>query len=455
MNTFFKSRLVRFAFLLTILSINACKKDEPVVENTIKGGSAASFDAKVVSGWYAHTLDLIKTTGGYTPPVASRTLGYIGITVYEAMLPAMPEYKSLKGQLNGLTNMPSPEFGKEYYMPAVANAALASINTKMFPLPEAKKGKFDSIAIIRDYYDSEFRKNNISQEILTRSYAFGEAVANAIFVWESTDIIGHEAFRKNFPASYTVPKGVGLWEPTSAQAIPLQPFWGSARCFIPKSIDDAQPSPPPAFMTSVNSDMYNYALQVFNQVKNNTAEQKKIALFWADGGGTITPPGHSIALAKQLIEEKGLKLDKAVETYAKVGIAVADAFMACWKCKYNYNLMRPVTYIKKNIDPAWAPLIATPPFPEYTSGHSSQSGAAAYVLSSIFGSKTSFTDKTHQNRKDIDGTARSFNSFDDMAKEAAVSRLYGGIHYEFGNNSGLASGMRIGQSLESKVSFKK
>jgi hypothetical protein len=371
------------------------------------------------------------------------------------MLPAMPEYKSLAGQLNGLTTLPSPEFGKEYYMPAVANAALASINTKMFPLPEAKKGKFDSIAIIRDYYDTEFRKNNISQEILTRSYAFGEAVANAIYAWESTDIIGHEGFRKNFPSSYTVPTGTGLWEPTSAQAIPLQPFWGSARCFIPKSIDDAQPSPPPAFTTSVNSDMYNYALQVYNQGKNNTPDQKKIALYWADGGGTVTPPGHSIALTRQLIDEKGLKLDKAVEAYVKVGIAVGDAFMACWKCKYKYNLMRPVTYIKKNIDPTFTPLIATPPFPEYTSGHASQSGAAAYVLSSIFGSKTGFSDRTHQNRKDIDGAPRNFNSFDDMAKEAANSRLYGGIHYEFGNTAGLSSGMRIGQALESKLSFKK
>jgi PAP2 superfamily len=455
MNFLFKKSHIGLLLLFVILFLDACKKD-PIdsTPTTVNGAAAKEFDSSVLNGWYAHTLDLIKTTNGYTPPVASRTLGYIGVTVYESLLPGMPDSKSLAGQLNGLTALPSPEFGKEYYMPAIANAALANINTKMFPATNAKKAKFDSIKVVKEYYEAQFRSKNISQEIVTRSAAYGNAIAEAIYLWETGDVIGHEAYNKNFPASYTVPTGPGFWEPTGAQLIPLQPFWGNARCFIPKSVPEAQPVSPPKYSTSVNSDFYNYATQVFNAVKNTTPTNKLIALYWADGGGTVTPPGHSIAITKQLIEEKGLTLDKAAETYAKVGLAVADAFMACWKCKYDYNLMRPETYIKKNIDPNWKPLIATPPFPEYVSGHSTQSGATAYVLNSIFGTNTPFVDKTNQGRKDIDGTPRSYKSFDEMAAEAAISRLYGGIHYEFGNKFGLDAGTKIGKALD-KVNFRK
>ena len=442
------TRLLGFSFLLlSIISFNACRKDT-ATPTTILGKKSSEFDANVVNAWYGQTLILVKTTSGYTPPVAARNFGYLGVALYEAVLPGSPNNASMVGQLNGLISTPKVELGKEYYMPACANAALAKMNTYLFPLPEAKQAKFDSIATIKNYYDGKFKSEGVAQDVLDRSNAYGEAVANAIYEWSKADVIGHEAFRRNFPASYTPPTGEGLWVPTGAQMIPLQPFWGSVRSFIPNSIKVSQPSAPPTFSKSVNSDMYNYALQVFNTVKNITPEQKTIALYWADGGGTVTPPGHSIAIAKQLAEEKTLALDKSAEVYAKVGLAVGDAFIACWKCKYVYNLMRPETYIKQNIDPTWKPIIATPPFPEYTSGHSSQSAAVAYVLGSIFGNNTPFIDKTNALRKDIDGKPRTYTSFMVMAEEAAKSRLYGGIHYQFGNDNGLTTGVKIGKALE-------
>ncbi len=450
------TRVLAFScLLLSIISFNACKPEETnTTSSSVLGKQSNAFDANVVNAWYGHSLELVKTTKGYTPPVAARNFAYLGVALYEAILPGSPDNVSMARQLNGLTTVPNPDFGKEYYMPACANAALAKMNTYLFPSQEAKKANFDSIATIKTYYDGKFLANGVSKEVLDRSNAYGETVANAIYEWSKADVIGHEGFRKNFPASYTPPTGEGFWVPTSAQMIPLQPFWGSVRNFIPNSITSSQPLPPPPFSKNTNSDMYNYALQVFNAVKNGTADQKATALYWADGGGTITPPGHSIAIAKQLSEENFLRLDRAAELYTKTGLAVADAFITCWKCKYAYNLMRPETYIKQNIEPTWKPIIATPPFPEYTSGHASQSAAAASVFSSFFGANTSFTDKTHANRKDIDGKPRTYNSFTLMAEEAAKSRLYGGIHYPFGNENGLLSGAKVGKAL-SNIKFVK
>ncbi len=444
------TRVLAFsALLLSIISFNACKPDETTTTpSSVLGKKSNEFDANVVNAWYGHSLELVKTTKGYTPPVVARNFGYLGVALYEAILPGSPNNVSMARQLNGLTTVPNPEFGKEYYMPACANAALAKMNTYFFPLPEAKKANFDSIATIKTYYDGKFLANGVSQEVLDRSNAYGEAIANAIYEWSKADVVGHEGFRKNFPVSYTPPTGESFWKPTSTQLIPLQPFWGSVRNFVPNSITSSQPLPPPPFSKNTNSDMYNYALQVFNAVKNGTAAEKATALYWADGGGTSTPPGHSISIAKQLSEEKSLTMDKAAELYVKTGLAVGDAFIACWKCKYAYNLMRPETYIKQNIDPAWKPAISTPPFPEYTSGHATQSAASAYVFSSLFGGNTAFIDKTHVNRKDIDGKARTYTNFMLMAEEAAKSRLYGGIHYQFGNDNGLLTGLKVGKALD-------
>ncbi|MEZ4688669.1 MAG: vanadium-dependent haloperoxidase [Ignavibacteria bacterium] len=182
-----------------------------------------------------------------------------------------------------------------------------------------------------------------------------------------------------------------------------------------------------------------------------TEEQETIALFWADDGGTYTPPGHSVAILMQLLNTGNYRLDFSAASLAKIGIAVSDAFISCWKGKFTYNLLRPITYIRNYIDPSWSPFVTTPAFPEYASGHSTQSGASAQVLSDILGYNYSFTDYTHTG----DGFApRSFNSFFDFADEAAISRLYGGIHYRSANENGLDKGIEIGRNV-SALHFQK
>ena len=192
------------------------------------------------------------------------------------------------------------------------------------------------------------------------------------------------------------------------------------------------------------SEFYNNAYEVYSTGINLTPEQTNIAEYWADGVGTITPGGHSISMLTDILDVEDIDLETASIAYAKLGIALSDAFLACWKTKYIYNLCRPVTYIRQLIDTAWLPLIATPPFPEYPSGHSSQSGAMSEILTDVFGTSYTFIDSTHGSSY---GGPRSFDSFEEAAQEAAISRLYGGIRFPFGNLAGLELGRIVGENV--------
>ncbi|MDQ3248890.1 MAG: vanadium-dependent haloperoxidase, partial [Chloroflexota bacterium] len=204
-------------------------------------------------------------------------------------------------------------------------------------------------------------------------------------------------------------------------------------------------APPPAYSTDPASLFYAEAQEVYAATTQLTTEQEAIAQFWADiAGETVTPSGHSISILSQVLRQKGATLDVAAVAYAKVGMAVADSFITCWRTKYQYNVLRPVTYIQAVIDPAWLPHIATPPFPEYTSGHSVQSAATAAVLTDLFGDNYAFTDRTHDARS---LAPRSFKSFAEAAEEAAISRLYGGIHYRAAIENGLEQGQCIGARI--------
>jgi hypothetical protein len=257
---------------------------------------------------------------------------------------------------------------------------------------------------------------------------------------------GDEGYLRNFPADYVPPPGAGLWVPTPPNfQSALQPTWGTNRCL---AVTDATTCPAgdhPPFSEEPGSAFYAEGVEVYDAVNGLTPEQEEIALFWSDDpGATVTPPGHSISIATQVLRRESASLLAAAEAYAKVGIAVNDAFIACWNTKFQYNLLRPVTYIQRLIDPDWMPVLTTPPFPEYTSGHSVQSGAAYSVLTDLFGDDYAFDDHTHDDRG---LPARHFESFTAAAEEAAISRLYGGIHYRAAIELGLAQGRCVGDAV--------
>ena len=443
--------------LLCAFVIAACSSDTP---NEPTVGTAADYNAKVATAWFDLQLDAVQTTPGFSPPVASRAFGYSGVTIYEALIAGMPENRSLQGQINGLAegDIPAAEAGAEYHWPSVANAAMGQITRHLYPnATAAMTARIDSLETA---LAGEFTAD-ADEAVITRSIAYGRSVADAVFEYSKTDG-GHEGYLRNFPTDYTPPTGEGFWVPTPNKAggapqSALQPYWGDNRPFVltPGTPNDvSEPGAPPAYSEEPGSDFYGEAMEVYTTLQSLTPDQEATALYWSDDPGkTCTPPGHSVSIMTQCIEVQDGNLADAALCYAQVGMAVADAFIACWESKYRYNLMRPITYINEVIDPAYdyhdMP-VNTPPFPEYTSGHSVQSGAAAAVLTHIFGPTFSFTDHTH----DALGMApRTYASFDAAAQEAAISRLYGGIHYRAAIDNGVAQGKKIGEQVISKIDW--
>lgn len=430
--------LIMFTF---IIHFQGCSNDEITNSNPTSGNLTKSYTSQVALDWYNLQMKLIKQTSGITPPVSSRAFGYTGITLYESVVPGMPEYKSLSGQLNGMPSMPEINSSESYHWPTSANAALAYITRKMyFNATSQNLASIDSL----ETANNAFYQTSVSADIFERSKNFGISIASAIYDWSVTDG-GNEGQLHITDPSYVPPVGPGLWIPTAPGfGAAAHPHWGNNRPFLNQNVVGCQPDSHPVYSENTTSLFYTQALEVYSVFNKLTQEQKDIALFWADGGGTYTPPGHSVAILMIALKEKNSMLDFSAVSFAKVGIAVSDAFISCWKAKYNYNLLRPITYIRNLINPTWSPFITTPPFPEFTSGHSVQSGAAAQILSDLFGYNYAFTDNSNS---DLGYTPRSFNSFFEFANEAAISRLYGGIHYRAAIEKGVSQGIQIGLNI--------
>ena len=434
-------KVLKFSLIISLLVFfSQCQKDE--FANSKKTNT---YKADLAIEYMELLREITKVHPGFSPPVASRAFGYAGVTLYESLVHGMPEYESLAGKLNGLTDLPQPESEKSYHWGLVANAAMNEVIKLFYPLTPSSIAS--QIEFLQAKYKTDF-SDDVIEDVMSRSEVYGKALAAAVFEYSKTDG-GHEGFKNNFPA-YDVPKGNGFWVPTGANLTPLQPFWGNNRTFVKNAVDHSQPIGHNSFSTDKNSIFYSQALEVYSVSKSLTNEQSTIAQFWSDDPGAPgTPPGHSVSIATIALKNTNATLSKAAETYAKLGMAVSDAFVSCWKCKYVFNLLRPITYIRENIDASWTTLLPTPAFPEYTSGHSVQSGATARVLSDLFGYNFSFMDNTHAKRTDINGSPRTFRSFDHFAAEAAISRLYGGIHYRQAIELGVDQGTKVGDLINS------
>ena len=444
--TAFTARLVGSVLLLALaLLLNGCSPDAEQPEPT--SPATATYTADVATKWSDLELRLIKNGTGFTPPVASRALGYTGVALYEAVVPGMAAYQSLAGQLTGLSTLPTPETGQTYHWAVAANAAEALIIKSLFGnATPAQRSTIDSL-------ETALNLPYRTAAEFDRSVKYGQQVAQAVFDWSRTDG-GHEGYLTNQPTSYVPPVGAGLWVPTNnTNGRAVQPYWGQNRLFVPANATMPMPGLSYSYSTQPGSAYYAQVQEVYTTSRSLTAAQRTIATYWADGGQTISPPGHSISITSIVLRGRNATLATAAEAYARVGMAVADAFVGCWKCKYQYSWQRPIAAVQAMLDPAWQPLLATPPFPEFVSGHSAQSGAAAQVLGDLFGPQTAFIDNTHQARG-AGYEPRSFASFAAFADEAAISRLYGGIHFRSANEVGLSEGQKVGRNV-SALRFKR
>lgn len=389
-----------------------------------------------VDGWYRLVLELVRHTPTYSPPVAARAFGYLGVTAWEATVAAHPDLRTLAGQLNGLTPMPDaagivPDHG------VILNAALAVAVPVLF----ANTGPTGQRAMTAMAERLAVRvAEGVAPETVVASVRQGKAIAQHILAWAATDG-GAEVTNMGFPDTWPAPDAPADWVPTSLvrqQQTPLLPGWGANRTLAMPAGNACPLPPPPAYATAPDSAFYAEAMAVHTATADLTADQLAIAHFWSDDPMlSPTPPGHWITIARIVLDDRDADAITRTDTLARLGIGLNDALIACWDAKFAFDLLRPVTYIRAHIDPDFTPILITPPFPEYPSGHSTLSGAAAEVLTALLGAEVGFVDTTHED----DGLpARSFASFRAAAAEAGISRLYGGIHFPAAIDRGLDQG---------------
>ena len=407
----------------------------------------------LATAWADITLYITQYTPANSPTFSSRCLGYIGLTMYESVVHGYPSYQSLSGQLNELPQLPLPDTSQPYSWELALNAGQAYILDSIYvQTSDENKVKIDSLEdVFRIYYSQQVG----DKEVVERSIAYGQSVAKAIFQWSKTDG-GHRGYLFNFDKDLVHPERPGSWKPPLyAQSFshhPLHPHWGSNRTFL--AIDAEIPTPEMIpYDTTENSPYYQQFLEVYEKEQVLTQKEKEIAIWWSDDpDDTFTPPGHSYYLATIGLQKVDAELITCAETYARVGMAVADAFIMCWKWKYHHFSERPNTFVPKFIDPTWESFWPDPPFPSFPSGHAIQAASAAVVLTDVLGEPFTFIDSAHVYRerdelRDTDFVERPFNSFWEVALETADSRFYGGIHTHQDNQVGLDEGSRIARNV--------
>jgi membrane-associated phospholipid phosphatase len=406
----------------------------------LRAAPAADASAEVLRGWWRLILELTRHTPTYSPPVASRAFALIALSAHEAAAGGALGLRSLAGRLPELTP-PPPRPADPPPEAAVLHGALAASVAALFA-NTGPTGQRAMAAMTRRL--GAAAAAGADPAAAARAEGHGRAVAAHVLGWAAGDG-GAVVENLGFPQSWPAPAAPGAWVPTSRIALqqaPLLPGWGANRPFALPDAEACPAAPPPPYSENPASAFFAEAREVHALTRALTAEQIAIARFWSDDPMlSPTPPGHWIAIALACLADRGAGVADHLDALTRLSVAMADAFIACWRDKYRHDLLRPVTFIRRHIDPAWEPLLITPPFPEFPSGHSVQSGAAAAVLTALFGEGFAFADRTHEE----DGmAARAFPSFAAAAREAALSRLYGGIHFRSAVEHGLAQGACVG-----------
>jgi len=472
--------MTRRIALLSVLLLAACKPAPPAPQ--------------LVAQWLRSSLAFVRSER-LGPPVAARISAYSAIAMYEAYAADPNSHlRSLAGQLNGWT-IPAATSGSSIDGATAAAEAervvLDSLFAEGFP---STRRTIDSLANAQVEIR---RREGVKGDMRDHSIQYGKALGAAVLAWAATD--GFFATRGR---PWQAPADQAQWvntattdqfvaqqlsaesdvvltksaAPTADAATasthnvfanrpkaanpkttlpqfnplkPTEPYWGTLRTFALRNGDECAPPPPPTYSQRPGSPFWKMGKELFDSARAPTDTQKAIAFFWTDNPvATGTPGFHWISVVNQMIAARHMTADQGAEAYMLTSVAIADAFIGCWKEKYRSMVVRPVTYVHRVFDAKWNTLFGTPPFPEYPSGHSTLSGAAVGVLIHLLGDSIGFTDST---QVDIGVPARSFRNFTHALDEVAMSRVYGGIHYMPAVVFGKAQGLCIAEKVVARL----
>ncbi len=429
--------------MLASLAFSSCKHQEKV---TIDDAATLCDNEDELSNVVIYDV--------FTPPVASRIYAYTSLAAYEAIRFSDPKAGSMTAQLRGFGPMPAPQKGKSYNYTLAATKAFFTV---------AHKVTF-SIDTLKKYEDKVYAKfkNSLDDSTYKRSMDFGEQVGNVVLKRSAGD---------NYRETRGKPKylgndGPGRWRPTPPDYMDgVEYLWGTIEPLAIASPSQFAPPAPFSYSTDKNSDCFKQNMDVYQTNKHLTKEQTDIAHFWDDNPFVIehsghmmfadkklSPAGHWMSIAKIACKQTHANVVKTARVYAITAVALFDSFITSWEVKYQYSTLRPVTYIEDNIDHNWLPLLQTPPFPEYTAGHSQISAAAAVVLTHEFGDNIAFQDTTELH---YIGMQRHFDSFLKAAAETSMSRFYGGIHYYNSVKMAADQGKQVGELIWQKLKLTK
>lgn len=435
-------------FFITCLLLLNCSSDETDLVYKEKLQNPEFFQSAM------QNLTDIVVYDIFSPPVASRVYLYPTIAAYEVVRQASPqEFNSLVGQVKGLTPLPIPtNENVDFNLAAIYTFNIVG---KALIFSEDKMEKFELD------FAKKIKTIKVPRRVDKASKEYAEQAANAIKEWASKDMYSQT---RTFP-KYTIQEKDQFWKPTPPDYMDgIEPHWKEIRTMVLDSSNQFAPKPPLAFDLTKGSPFQKQLWEVFEVINNLDENQIEIAKFWdcnpyvthhrghaMFATKKITPGGHWIGITAIATRQAKSSFVETINAYTNVSIALFDAFISCWDEKWNTLIVRPETLINEHYDEEWLPLLQTPPFPEYTSGHSVISRAAAVTLTDLYGEGFSFTDTTEV----AYGLGeREYTSFIHASEEAAISRLYGGIHYMMAIEEGVAQGQAVGEYIVNRLQTK-
>jgi hypothetical protein len=394
-----------------------------------------------------HALSVVMMHDVTSPPVAARYYAYGMLGAYTIVSQNNASIPSLSKFVKSYQDVSIPEESKKYDYRVAAVFCILETGRQMLPSGYMLED-------VEARYIQRLKKNKLSSSIINESVAVAKQVAKNVVSYSKADHYNQLSTLVN----YTPLKGDGYWYPTPPSYMEaVEPHWNTIRVMLIDSASEFKPYLPTPFSKDSGSSFYNLAREVYDVSKNPSREQLDVAGFWdcnpftvttsghmMIGFKKITPGGHWMNIASIACANAQLNFDQSVQVHTITALTLMDAFISSWDEKYRSNRIRPETYINRYIDVKWQPLLQTPPFPEYTSAHSVISTAAAVVLSYLLGDNFSFTDNSEEM---FQLAPRSYQSFMQAANEAAISRLYGGIHFRDSIENGQAEGKSLGEKI--------